>query len=152
MSVPKWSEKLALDMLPWLVFYFSPYFPQKCWFLMGFNSQKNFRGLQVSLCAHSQETFCMQKRVRMFENDPIIISFGRSSLFQLLESYIKNNNFLTFSYLKESLVATFSEKCAHISRNYLNEQGMGVVKWSENHKFLWLHFYIFLLEYHTQKL
>ena len=48
--------------------------------------------------------------------------------------------------MKESLAATFSEKPVHTSRNYLTEQGMGVVKWSENHKFLWLHSYIFILE------
>ena len=34
--------------------------------------------------------------------------------------------FELFLYLKESLVAIFSKKCAHTSRKYLTEQGIGV--------------------------
>ena len=34
--------------------------------------------------------------------------------------------FWLFLYLKESLVAIFSKKCAHTSRKYLTEQGIGV--------------------------
>ena len=41
-----------------------------------------------------------------------------------------------FLYLKETLVATFSEKFANTSRKYLTEQSIAVLKWSENQKFL----------------
>ena len=60
--------------------------------------------------------------------------------------------FWLFLFLKESLVATFSEKRANISGKYLTGQGMGVAKWRENHNFFWLHFYVFVLEFYPQKL
>lgn len=53
-------------------------------------------------------------------------------------------------YIKESLAATFNEKRVHTPKKYLTEQGMGVVKLSENHKFLWFHSYIFFRILHSQ--
>ena len=95
----------------------------------------------------------MQKRVGTFENDQKNQLFWSHSFvlaYRILASEIII--FWLFLYLKESLVATFSENCAHTSRKYLTEQGMGVVKWSENHKFIWLHSYIFILKFYPQKL
>ena len=48
------------------------------------------------------------------------------------------------------MAATFNEKQAHTFKKYLTEQGMGVVKWSENHTFLWFHSYIFFRILHSQ--
>ena len=42
-------------------------------------------------------------------------------------------------------MATFSEKCAHTSRKYLTEQGMGVVKLSENQLVALQYFHIRIL-------
>ena len=55
-------------------------------------------------------------------------------------------------FTKESLVATFDEKRALTSRKFLTEQSMGVTKWSENHRCLWLQSYIFILEFYPQRL
>ena len=74
----------------------------------------------------------LQKRVRTFGNDQMNHLFWSHSFvlaYRILASEIII--FWLFLYLKESLVATFSEKCAHTSWKYLTEQGMGVVKWSE---------------------
>ena len=49
-------------------------------------------------------------------------------------------------------MAAFSEKYMHTSRKYLTGQAMRVVKRSENHRFLWLHAYSFVLEFYPQKL
>ena len=40
------------------------------------------------------------------------------------------------------MAATFGENSAQTSRKYFTEEVVGVLKWSENHKFLWLYSYI----------
>ena len=49
-------------------------------------------------------------------------------------------------------MVTFSEKLAQALRKYLAEQGMRVVEWWDNHGFLWLHSFIFILEFYPGKL
>ena len=54
--------------------------------------------------------------------------------------------YLSFLSLKKTLVATFNETCTVISRKYVFEEGMNVLKSSEKHKLLWSHFYVFALQ------
>ena len=48
--------------------------------------------------------------------------------------------------LKEPLVVTFGETCAHTSRKYVVVQGMNLLRSSKKYKLLWLHSSIFALE------
>ena len=126
MSIPKWSEKLALMILILI--------------------QKNFRGyFQWSLCTPWQAMLCRSglKRSKMIRKTWIILVALRCFCFQNFS--VRNNNVLIFLYLKESLEAAFNEK--RTSRKYLTEKCMWVVKWLENQIFLvaLLYFYFRIL-------
>ena len=82
------------------------------------------------MLVHSLPENVLQKRVRTFENDQKNKLFWSHSFvldYRILASEIIIF-FFFFLYLKESLMATFNEKCAQTSRKFLTEQVTGVVK------------------------
>ena len=76
---------------------------------------------------HSLPVNVLQKSLRTFKTDQkkkLIWSHFYVLAYGILMSEIII--FWLFLYLKESLVVTCSGNCAHTSRKYLTEQGMGV--------------------------
>ena len=95
----------------------------------GFNFSKKLSWLLPVKLVHPLPGNVLQKRVRTFENyqkNKLFWSHSFAFAYRILASEIIV--FRLFLYLKESLVATFSENCTHTSRKYLTEQGTGVVK------------------------
>ena len=142
-DVPKWSEKLALVIILWLFFRHICLINVNFWRVL--IKKKFFVAIFSDACALTPRKCFAEERknVRKWsEKHKLFWSHSFVFAFKILASEIII--FWLFLYLNESLVATFSEKLAHTSRKYFVDQGMGVVKWSEDHKFRWLHSYIFI--------
>ena len=123
MSVPKWSQKLALVKLLW--FFFQYIYLKNVNFRRALIFKNTFIATSSEACALTpSKCFAETDQKKKF----IWFHFYVLAYGILMSEIII---FWLFLYLKESLVVTCSGNCAHTSRKYLTEQGMGVAKWSK---------------------
>ena len=148
MSVPKWSQKLALVKLLW--FFFQYIYLKNVNFRRVLIFKKTFIATSSEACALTPSK-CFAEEFKNVQN----WSEKKINLVPLLCSClwnfnVRNNNFLTF-FISERIFSGYLQwkLCAHLQKIF-DWTRYGSCKMIKNHKFPWLLSYIFILEFYPQ--